>query len=347
MESNVLLSILIPTFNRPESVKRAINSCIEINDNRVNLFINSNGFQEDLEYLRNFNERVIYSNFDVNKGAILNFKYLLNKSNGKFSLFLSDEDYINSNQLLYFLDWLDLNKNISVGFCKIINEVDGINYFYINKNKLSFKYITFMNPYVHTYMSGYIINNSLLSNINLDNVFSNHSSNVYPHVVLSFHLLKLRNGAFFNGNLIIKGEEKRIGGDSHSHVNSIQNTNYLNPSIYGAYARAMQYYFLLDSFNKIQKPNIFNFYNLIFDIYLTIDFVKAIELSESVTGLKDDIFLVTKTAQKDSIYNGIEIKGFISKNFYNFLNNSLFRIVLKAIDLFRRFTNKFFNLCLK
>ena len=55
-----LLEILIPTFNRNESAEASIKSVLDCNDQRLNLTCNSNGYEQNIEKLRDFDSRVKY-----------------------------------------------------------------------------------------------------------------------------------------------------------------------------------------------------------------------------------------------------------------------------------------------
>jgi hypothetical protein len=347
LENKVLLNILIPTYNRPFSALRAVASCIEIVDKRVRVYINSNGYQGELEVLKNKSDQVIYTSFLENKGANENFKYLLKKADAHFSLILSDEDIIDIKLLPKLLNWLEDNIDISIGFCNIINETDFTNYFKSKQETVSINYIRFINPYIHTYLSGYIFNNKLLENINLDNIFESNISNVYPHVVLSYHLLKNTQGAFFRDNIIIKGKENNIGGDSHSHIKMAQDLAFLNPKIYGSYGRGMQFYYLQNTFKKIDKPRFINFYNVMYDLNLLIDFVHAIDISNNITGLQDDYLVKLDEAYIDSSKSSLEMKSSIWPDLRNFYVKSIARTILKIMILIKKIYIKIYNLCLK
>ena len=277
MKNEILLSILIPTYKRPNSLIKTVVSCITENTN-VEILVNSNCPQKELKFLENFHFSLKYSSFDYNKGFSNNILYLLQKASGKFSLFLSDEDYLDKNMLNDFLKWLEINKDISVGFCDILNQ-NGSSYFKSRNSNLTFNYIKYVTPYVHTYISGYIINNSLLEQSNYQKIFFNHQSNAYPHVILKYHLLKLGRGGYYRDYLVIKGEEVKFGGEAYLYDKS-----FLNHKVYGSYARSLQFLYLKEQFSRLNK-NKFN--SLIYKINLTLDFYIIILNSNSITNQKD------------------------------------------------------------
>ena len=96
-----LVSVLIPTYNRYESLKKAVVSAlcqsypaieIIITDNSDNLET-ENGIKQDFAA----NSRVIYHKNSKNIGAVLNWKKAVELSHGDFCIILPDDDYfINS-----------------------------------------------------------------------------------------------------------------------------------------------------------------------------------------------------------------------------------------------------------
>jgi len=345
LENKVLLNILITTYNRPSSVLRAVASCIDLQDERIRVYINSNGNQEELEILKTESYQVIYTSFPENKGANANFKYLLKNTNAHFSLILSDEDVLDSKLLPNLLNWLEENINISIGFCDIINELDLTTYFKSNQQKISINYIRYINPYVHTYLSGYIFNNKLIEKLDLDKIFEDSIANVYPHVVLSYHLLKISQGGFFRENIIIKGKENNIGGDSHSHIEKSQDLAFLNPKIYGSYGRCMQFYYLRNTFKNIDKPKIINVYQILYDLNLTIDFVHAIDISNIITGLQEDYLINLNKAYSDSFKHGLDLKIRVWPDIKSYFNNPIARKLLYFMIIVKKINIKIYNLC--
>ena len=69
-----VLEILIPTYNRPESAKAAIESVLACDDDRLTVRCNSNGFEPSLEKYRDNYARVNYDSFESNKGPNSNIK---------------------------------------------------------------------------------------------------------------------------------------------------------------------------------------------------------------------------------------------------------------------------------
>ena len=295
MKENILLSVLIPTYNRPESLIKSVNSCIS-NDERVEILVNSNGPQKELDYLTDLNKYLKYSYFKENRGFHNNLKFLLKKAKGKFSLILSDEDCLNTKYLEDLLNWLLINSNISIGFCDIVNE-DGTYYFKSKSESITFNYFRFVSPYVHTYISGYIINNKYLDYVEIDKLLINNQANAYPHVILKYHLLKKNSGKFFSKKIITRGEEVKTGGDAYS-----QSNDFLNFKIYGSYARSLQYLYLKEQFSKLNQKKLSNG---MYKINLALDFYSAIFKSNSLTGQKDIYLKEFSRANKDMLMDGL------------------------------------------
>jgi len=99
MEQTV--SILIPTFNRYESLKRAVTSALCQSYPAIEIIItdNSDNLETENGLKRDFiaNSKIIYHKNTANIGAVLNWKKAVELSKGDFCVILPDDDYfINS-----------------------------------------------------------------------------------------------------------------------------------------------------------------------------------------------------------------------------------------------------------
>lgn len=108
MESNPIVSIIIPTYGRPKALKTAIDSCINqtytnieiivIDDNNVS----SNARTETEELINNNyrnNKKVVYLQMPQNGGAPKARNYGISKSKGKYVTFLDDDDEYYENSV--------------------------------------------------------------------------------------------------------------------------------------------------------------------------------------------------------------------------------------------------------
>ena len=97
LESNALVSVGIPTFNRPEGLRRTLDCILSQTYKNIQVTISDNASTDpQVEKLgREFaiaDRRVNYVRQNENIGAWANFQYVLSKSSGKFFMWAADDD---------------------------------------------------------------------------------------------------------------------------------------------------------------------------------------------------------------------------------------------------------------
>ena len=251
MADKPLLEILIPTYKRPKQAVAAIASAISGDNPEVSVFCHSNGYVGEIDSFARGKDRIRYGYFETNQGAVANFKKLIEDSDAEYILFLSDEDKINQACLESFLSFLRASDYSSV-LSTVIHE-DSTRYFYaggLGASSLNATDVLKFFPIDPTYVSGYCFNKRMISSEILEHSFVPSSENVYPHLILRNKLLNFGNMGLFNCPLIIKGDEAKVGGDSHQHMENSKcdktgkDPHGLNPAIYGTEARMAQFFYL-------------------------------------------------------------------------------------------------------
>ncbi len=187
MENNLLLSICIPTYNRPGFLsilltKLYTDNIIDLSKFEVLIGDNSDNFDSKIivdDYLIRFNN-IIYSKHANNIGAEDNFQFLLNKSKGIFFLILGDDDYISNYNLFNLLNILSNNKKVGlVNLNRTYNKNcyftgDIFRYDFYSKDE----YFVLVNLWL-THISSNIINKSYLHNLQLDKM---PVKTQFPHI---------------------------------------------------------------------------------------------------------------------------------------------------------------------
>ena len=268
---NRILDILVPTYNRPNCIEKLLDNFKSISDKRLRVLINSNGpFTQ--QHKIPVNDTVFcLSNFPENKGAAQNFKYLLNKSTSKYSMYLSDEDSIQPSQIEKALNLLESNEVESVLFDVIDrNEIILYSSFKNRDLPIDFNKALSIGMPRTTYMSGYTFKRSALSINQIDKSFELYTGNVYYHLNL-LDLILTSGGKVMNGKipLIVKGDEAMVGGDAYSNINEVRKQfQFLNPKIYGNEARINQFTFRKNFIEELQtsrfNKTLYKLINLIF-----------------------------------------------------------------------------------
>lgn len=132
-----LLSICIPTYNRPELVD-IVNGYMSIDDSRFCVHISDNcsddGTYERLQQLAKSNNKIILHRNENNLGFRENYIKCLTEAPAEYVIFTIDKDKVDINHLSEFLDILQ-NEQPAFG--------------YVPYGKDTGAYI---HTYIHTYM---------------------------------------------------------------------------------------------------------------------------------------------------------------------------------------------------
>lgn len=261
MGEKLILEVLIPTYNRSDSAINAVNSVLECDDSRIAVFCHSNGIDKKLDAEFACRKRLRYGYFSSNRGAIENFRKLIEESNAEYILFLSDEDVIDIKLIDDYLEFISRNK-FSFVQCGVV-ECSGENYLplrSLNGESLNINELLSLFPIDPTYLSGFCFRRDLLTAELLDNAFQKSEANVYPHVLLRNYVTACQDIGIYGKNFIIKGEDAKVGGDSHSHIKQILTSDgeklrlpRLNPKIYGTRARVAQFFFNIEKLQPLLK----------------------------------------------------------------------------------------------
>lgn len=256
-----LLEILIPTYRRPQAAIGAIDSVLAASDPRVGVACHSNGPDAELERAAAQRPGLRYGSFPENRGAVANFRQMLEDSSAAYVLFLSDEDRIDPAHLAALLDFLS-GKQHGFVFCNVV-ESTGAKYFSIapfRGETLSARDLLVLFTVHPTYLSGYCYRHDLLTAEMIRDTFELADANVYPHLLLRNAIASRASIGLFPENIVVKGEEANVGGDSHTHVEQADLAKPehfrqpLNPRIYGESARARQFYYLAPRLDKELAP---------------------------------------------------------------------------------------------
>jgi glycosyltransferase involved in cell wall biosynthesis len=98
IENPSLVSIGIPTYNRAELLKRAIESALNQDYKNIEVIISDNASTDDTESICQFycnqDARLKYVRHSQNRGPGANFSEVLKKASGQFFMWLGDDDWI-------------------------------------------------------------------------------------------------------------------------------------------------------------------------------------------------------------------------------------------------------------
>jgi len=123
MRNDVLISILIPTFNRSQLLLQAIESCFKQTYKNIQVIVSDNASTDDtydvvVKYMELHPGQIKYSKNDTNLGPIKNWKNAYQQAEGVYVTVLSDDDYfVNNNYLKDAADLLNENAQVSLVIC--------------------------------------------------------------------------------------------------------------------------------------------------------------------------------------------------------------------------------------
>jgi glycosyltransferase involved in cell wall biosynthesis len=317
--SDTLLDILIPTFNRTSYAINAIQSCLNVNDPRISIFCHSNGKDQALEEFLSDKPNVRYGYFQKNLGPIKNGQILLKNTIGKYCMILSDEDEIDKNNILNLLNYLEnTNETLAVINCQVY-DIDQKNIYFtpfpLNKSSITLKEILLTRPIQISYLSGYIYNTKILHKINFDYYLKESLGNSYSFLNIAHKLLEHGKQGLFHDTIILMGKRATKGGHSFEHIVEETPKNIkLNHDVVGAKARARQFFYMHKTARTINIILFAKF--LLYDLELLRDALRGLMIANFESGHDDNIYEETKKALNEAINEQEYFSNWASITFY-------------------------------
>lgn len=130
-----LLSIIIPTYNRPELLQKALTSIKTVNENKIEVIIcddfsTEENYKRNLEVLRQFENKKIQISYLVNyknKGVSGARNCGIYEADGEWVLFLDDDDEFTDGYIDYLISMITNNRNIDFFWSDIYIKDSRIN----------------------------------------------------------------------------------------------------------------------------------------------------------------------------------------------------------------------------
>ncbi|NLW46403.1 MAG: glycosyltransferase family 2 protein, partial [Firmicutes bacterium] len=126
MRDNHKLTVAIPTYNRANYLRYAIDSVLSQSYEDFELIILDNASEDDTKSVVEFfkDDRIQYIRNNINIGMEKNFNKAIEESKGEYLIVLSDDDVMDSNLLMEEVNILDNNTDVIVvsANCSIIDE---------------------------------------------------------------------------------------------------------------------------------------------------------------------------------------------------------------------------------
>lgn len=294
-------------------------SALETDDPRVCVLCSSNLFEPDIESLGERLDALNYTFFENNEGFRKNFRALLESSKADFSLLLSDEDTVISENLAGFLDFLSsLPSDTSAVGTRVVGlEEDCIatrKGNYRSVSTFSYESYVALAP-LSTYMSGLIFSKRGLqiARQTFDSVFEESKGNVYPHLELVRETLPGGKLVICPDPVVKQGAPAGYGGDSHSHVDeektsssSISSAGMLNPETYGPNARIRQFFFQESRISRLSglHPAVRTVARLRLLTECRVRIQQSVSRSGELLSLRDQLTSAVRDAQNADEFSG-------------------------------------------
>lgn len=124
-----LVSICIPTYNRADKLERAVRSAQNSTHENIEIIISDNASSDHTEAackrLARTDSRILYFRNESNIGAAKNFEYARSRANGKYFMWLGDDDRICNLYVEKCIAALELDSSLAVASGAAIFMIDG------------------------------------------------------------------------------------------------------------------------------------------------------------------------------------------------------------------------------
>lgn len=129
-ESAPLVSVGLPTFNRPDELRRCLEEIVNQSYKNLEIIVSDNASpgHEVFSIVNEFrivDERISYFRQHENIGAASNFQFVLAHARGEFFMWAADDDYRASNFIEILVNELISRNDCSIAFCDFA-EVDRV-----------------------------------------------------------------------------------------------------------------------------------------------------------------------------------------------------------------------------
>ena len=124
-----LVTIGIPTYNRPDGLKHTLTCAINQNYENLEIIVSDNASDDELRIrtiIESFEDpRVKYFRQTENIGGARNFEFLFNNSSGKYIILMpDDDDYYDNNLISSGVESLEENPEASIAY-GTVEYIDG------------------------------------------------------------------------------------------------------------------------------------------------------------------------------------------------------------------------------
>lgn len=288
MDKLPLVTVYIPTFNRVELLKRAVQSVQNQTYQNLEIIIvddcSTDGTHDYLEQLAKEDKRVRYFLKEHNSGACVSRNIAIENAMGEFITGLDDDDYFELNRINSFIKESnnnDMNKVVLFSMYRNINDTNKYKFFF--KKKFSKKIVTKNDLIMNNYIGNQVFTKTeLLKKIN----GFDENLKMWQDLECWYRLLKDKKAKCIKEQSYILDIDHGLGRISEAKQKKLNDT--------------YNYICLKHSFNAKQRKVFKNhyFYYGFFDLSVT-DFVKRVFVAKC---LWDGILIFKLIAKKTKFF---------------------------------------------
>lgn len=111
-----LVSVCIPTFNRAQRMKRAVEALLDCDYRNLEILVSDNGSRDETqsvgEALALAHDRVRYFRHAENMGPVANFEFVRGQARGKYFLWHGDDDYLGPDYIRACVEMLERDSSL-------------------------------------------------------------------------------------------------------------------------------------------------------------------------------------------------------------------------------------------
>ena len=265
MNNTPLVSVLIPTYNRKEMLKRALDSVLQQTYKNIEIYVSDNASTDNtielMHEYSNKDNRIIYSRREKNMGPMYNGSEAYNHLKGKYAIILCDDDYFLSNTFFEnAVKAMEENENIVIvrGVVKCFNEKNDNIFIDIYNSKEYIKGIDYLLNYANH--DGY---DNITSFFAMFRKSAADKTRVFEKALPSgdtwlWLYLFLYGDVYFLSNEIIGCYVEHNFGQDKYNVDTISNIDYMNELIIDLKTKAKELYPDLSNEIDAKIENIFS-----------------------------------------------------------------------------------------
>lgn len=308
MNTTPLVSVLIPTYNRKELLKRALDSVIKQTYQNIEIYVTDNASTDGtLEFMNEYSKndnRIIYSRREKNIGPLYNGSEAYNHLKGKYAILLCDDDYFLSNTFFEnAVKAMEENENIVIvrGVVKCFNENNKNIFIDIYNSKEYIKGIDYLLNYANH--EGY---DNITSFFAMFRKSAADKTRVFERALPSadtwlwLYLFLYGDVYFLSDEIIGCYVEHNLGQDKYN-IDTISNVDYMNELIIDLKTKAKELYPALSNEIDIKIEIIFS--NIL--IWHTAQLCKIIGKRKALSIMKKNAIIKKYPNIKSKIFGSL------------------------------------------